>query len=137
MWPSHYRSNPMGWAKQMGALYAIGQITAVLACYGWLLIAGEYPYRYMVFAVMVLVFGIRQEFCGCGWQLGNTLENAIGFTIWGAGPILYAFREVSIGSGRFDGQIHDLWPFAVFIPVHFMIGFGVRYWQLWGAARGR
>lgn len=120
--PDFYRKEPELWLANQGGHMALGAASAILICAAWLWLAGEFPYRSIVFAFLAIGYIVRVEIIGQGWQGWDTMEDATFVVMYGSAPVLYSFREMMPGSAEFIGNIWDVVPFLAVAFVHLTIG---------------
>lgn len=132
--PDFYRRQPELWLANQSGHMALGAAMAILSCAGFLAVFGEFPTRAAIFALIAAAYLFRVEIIGQGWQGFDTVEDTLFVVIYGAGPVLYAFREIAPGSAEFIGNIWDVVPFLVVAVIH--LGLGAA-WRLGNRRRAR
>lgn len=120
--PDDYRLEPELWLANQSGHMALGAAAAVLICAVWFIIAGEFPYRSVVFAALAAVYVLRVELIGQGNQGWDTIEDVTFVVGYGAAPVLFAFHEVRPGSSEFTGDVLHVAPFLAVACLHLALG---------------
>ena len=115
--PDSYRGQPELWLANQTGHMMLGIILVVVLSFLHVLAFGEYPYKSTILAVVLVGYGVIGEL-NQGWRGWDTVEDTLFVVGYGAGSILWTFREVDGASGAFHGNIYDIWPFIVAVPLH-------------------
>lgn len=128
--PSNFRADPLGWAGNQAGHLLIGAAVAFAAAMSGLWLMGEYPSRWVIAAVVAVVY-LAIELPQCG-GLADTLEDIMFCCGYGVAIFVFTFREVEPGNSLlvFNPQAATA-PLAV-LAVHFAAGTLIRYAQLKG-----
>lgn len=123
--PDSYKYDPELWLANQAGHAFLGVVAAVAICLVWFGVAGEFPVRWHTWLTIFCTY-VAYELHEQRWQGADTIEDAMFVAVYGAGSILYTFKEVDIGTGDFGGNILDLLPFLATATVHFIAGFFLR-----------
>ncbi len=96
--PSAFRSDPYGELTNQLGHTMLGIILAIFVVTAWREAAGEMPYRWKVFAVVVLGYMVGIEWLSQRWTAGDSWFDSL-MVAFGSGGLLFPLHEVE-ASGR-------------------------------------
>jgi hypothetical protein len=122
--PDNFDREPIKWMTNQGAHAALGLALALLVSWvGWAT-QGEYPIRWEIWAVcvlLVLVFELGVQ----GWHRWDTVHDAAFTAGWGAGCPLLVFHETDAGGLGITGN----GALAVALLIGALLHLACRYWR--------
>ncbi|HEY9819099.1 MAG TPA: hypothetical protein V6D20_25300 [Candidatus Obscuribacterales bacterium] len=124
--PSNFEKDWNGWAANQSGHIALGMFFAAVACMAYLAVFGEFPVRGPVW-FSILVAYLYFETSHQRWQGADTIEDTVFVAGYGAGGVLYTFKEVNIGTGDIIGNLWSAMPFLILASIHFIVGIWIRY----------
>lgn len=130
----NYRAEPGLWIANQAGHMGLGAFLVFLACLVWFGVFGEFPERLPVWACLTAGYYLIAELFLQRSAGADALEDTMFTCVYGAGSMLWTFREVQLGSDAFYGQISELVPFAALASVHLAIGAGLRVYQRYRSA---
>lgn len=99
--PEDFRRDWYGYATNQLSHAMIGLAAAFAICAAWNGVTGEWPWRWQV-AAMLVVIGVAWEVFAQPWRRWDSVEDIVFFAGWGGGGGLLSVKE--IGSGL---VLHD------------------------------
>lgn len=127
--PSNFRADPYGWLTNQVSHIGLGVVWALVACALVLVLFGEFPFRIAIWCIIALCYVGVVELAAQGWRGGDTVEDTIFVVGYGAGSVLWVFREYQIGTGLIIGDVWDALPFVGVAAFHLAIGYALRLRQ--------
>lgn len=125
--PDKFPRDPLGWAGNQAGHTMIGAMFAFDFCMVFHAVAGEYPFKSTLFAVLVLVYLIFVELKGQGWKGIDTVEDTA-FVASGGAMILFPFSEITPGVFETSVSPEAFGMIALAWQAYMAGGMAGRYW---------
>jgi hypothetical protein len=109
-----------GWLTNQISHIGLGLVFAVFSCWLWMMIAGEFPVKWVAWPICVAVYLALEAVRG--WSGWDSAEDTAFTTVYGTGGAFLLFTEVSPGDPFMMVDFTNL-PWVLAVPtVHLALG---------------